>query len=1058
MSDVIDRLIKYLHSWMKITDSTSLGYQFLNIISEFIDEFIEDKDLSTAGRYIRTAKLCTPWLGYKLNLDLSGHNRYTFIRALPYWTYELPKIVTAIDLHDFYSSKEPIAYFDEETNTVFFNNLLVQLVRLAYGVVSGSNTIYSFHTSIMPGTFMRYRQSVSEDWILVEPYDGIDYVGRTLTVPSSSLASPTGAVFVQYSYLPFYPTTPDGSTNIFVSTNETTPIRYQVLKNPIWNYFDDLGLLVAVERLPDEDNYLFQQRIINALRAPGNSTYEGLMSAVGRGLRLATVYEWTGASYLNIGDADFVYVKDLDEIQTVQREEMIQGRLSSTPTSVTYIWYTQKPVYGDSYEVFINGKRYYDAVLVMLGSDTVTPSSIQARSSYIDLSGYQDRDNIQTVDCTYSYRAYLNSDGYLIPYYLDLRSLDNPYYVTTVDNLFIKRLFDSSFISGELMATTPTEKYYYYADQSLNLSPVTLGKALWDQTPWFSKTVPHPQISHLPSNWDILQPQIFGSGADTSEKAKQIWKAGTGGREDLQVRLVKQDDGSIVPILHFGYYFLGDEDPIREHYLYSIQASTPLYLDLPSTPVSIVLPSTPTEGAPIFIEQGAHEVPQYAIDPSRYQEEVHTVIATSGYSPYSLGVPLYFEDVSSVGVLIAIYSGSAFGSWQAPSNYIIRDGMLLFSGSDLSAGDIIKVRYWLSDAFGIVRDSPSNIITGRTLSVKSSLPGTHTAFWEDDWLAATPGLAAYHQVTDFNLNPIQAGTRAGFLFIDNKEPEPFIIYLTSPFSSDVIDNIAATPVLQIRPRHGYSYYNRSTPTDIYYRPVILCARVIDVYENPVAQKEILWSLGATTPTVYSDTTDNNGVSYFVVPEGDVYHTPTVISVSCGSASAYATISTEMESGPVIWQDEIQVNLAVDESEGYPGSYYISAWAHIGGIPITSGQILFWVRTFSATEEKDWQLTAISTTPIGPLPIPTTPSWTVTTLYSPQSADEQIMAGYYRATTTPGYFYSRIATLKYVAGTRPPISGTQAAGNTISTVRLERMPQLVRPVPRMPLGGPRSRIR
>lgn len=52
----------------------------------------------------------------------------------------------------------------------------------------------------------------------------------------------------------------------------------------VWNCFDELGLLVSLDRLQGEKNKAYKKRIIDVYENPGNSTYQGLINAVSRDL------------------------------------------------------------------------------------------------------------------------------------------------------------------------------------------------------------------------------------------------------------------------------------------------------------------------------------------------------------------------------------------------------------------------------------------------------------------------------------------------------------------------------------------------------------------------------------------------------------------------------------------------------------------------------------------------------------------------------------------------------------------------------------------------------
>lgn len=72
----------------------------------------------------------------------------------------------------------------------------------------------------------------------------------------------------------------------------------KLLHHPIWNVFDEFGLLVGLRRLPREPNENFKDRILDVFRNPGNSAYEGLKNSITRELGL------------NKNDIDIIFLND----------------------------------------------------------------------------------------------------------------------------------------------------------------------------------------------------------------------------------------------------------------------------------------------------------------------------------------------------------------------------------------------------------------------------------------------------------------------------------------------------------------------------------------------------------------------------------------------------------------------------------------------------------------------------------------------------------------------------------------------------------------------------
>jgi len=55
----------------------------------------------------------------------------------------------------------------------------------------------------------------------------------------------------------------------------------------VWNCFDELGMLVSLDRISGEKNKAYKQRILDVYANPGNSTHNGLINSISRELGIA---------------------------------------------------------------------------------------------------------------------------------------------------------------------------------------------------------------------------------------------------------------------------------------------------------------------------------------------------------------------------------------------------------------------------------------------------------------------------------------------------------------------------------------------------------------------------------------------------------------------------------------------------------------------------------------------------------------------------------------------------------------------------------------------------
>lgn len=60
----------------------------------------------------------------------------------------------------------------------------------------------------------------------------------------------------------------------------------------VWNFFDELGLVLQTPRLFAEKNVYYKERLLDVFRRPSNSTHDGLVNGIGRELALVQEAHW----------------------------------------------------------------------------------------------------------------------------------------------------------------------------------------------------------------------------------------------------------------------------------------------------------------------------------------------------------------------------------------------------------------------------------------------------------------------------------------------------------------------------------------------------------------------------------------------------------------------------------------------------------------------------------------------------------------------------------------------------------------------------------------------
>jgi hypothetical protein len=68
----------------------------------------------------------------------------------------------------------------------------------------------------------------------------------------------------------------------------------------LWNFFDELGLLLDTPRLRGEVNSKYKERLLDVFRHPANASLNGLINGIGRSLGLRRNYTWDN------GELDYI--------------------------------------------------------------------------------------------------------------------------------------------------------------------------------------------------------------------------------------------------------------------------------------------------------------------------------------------------------------------------------------------------------------------------------------------------------------------------------------------------------------------------------------------------------------------------------------------------------------------------------------------------------------------------------------------------------------------------------------------------------------------------------
>jgi hypothetical protein len=124
-------------------------------------------------------------------------------------------------------------------------------------------------------------------------------IGGTEWYYSLTLSAGTNSIEVIASWTTSTTTGISGTARATIYTIFEEPEVYNV-----WNCFDELGMLVSLDRIAGERNKSFKHRILDVFINPGNSTYQGLINAIARELNISPA-SVTVSRLSDLADSDY---------------------------------------------------------------------------------------------------------------------------------------------------------------------------------------------------------------------------------------------------------------------------------------------------------------------------------------------------------------------------------------------------------------------------------------------------------------------------------------------------------------------------------------------------------------------------------------------------------------------------------------------------------------------------------------------------------------------------------------------------------------------------------
>jgi hypothetical protein len=291
----------------------------------------------------------------------------------------------------------------------------------------------------------------------------------------------SGTIKVRYSSLELM--RESRSSCITIDGHPISPAPYD-----LWNSFDDLGLLLGLERDLWEDNKKFLSRIHSVFQAPGGSTPNNLETGVSRDLALIQVINWDASEILELtrqgcNSITVVNIPNLREVDSTI-EDLI-------PSLDRKIWKSNFTSWLSGEEILIDNYQIANTEYTISGSTLNFNHSVSGK-----------------VTAKYHYRNYsINKDtsGFIVNIVPTDNIREKNYLVVTIPMIRIHSLSDSEYSLAYLYNPddSPTSYLLELSDTISKMTPTSLGYSAWDKVSWQEENnLESAKPFYLPSSFD----------------------------------------------------------------------------------------------------------------------------------------------------------------------------------------------------------------------------------------------------------------------------------------------------------------------------------------------------------------------------------------------------------------------------------------------------------------------------------------------------------------------------------------------------------------------------
>lgn len=490
LEDFGGRLIRYLPRWLSLFGtasapaSASLFYQFLDTPLTQMEEFQGEAVELLDGQTLFLAPLDQAREAWHLQTSYRSRDHVSVTYAVSGGAVT-GTVVRASSDHQFLTSREPI-FLLGDTGRFAFRNLNRRVVTVTPdGWTSGS---------VAPTSGSARFQIPEPDQIVPDAplefyWDGIWY---DLDPKSPGTDAQYGIIRLPLTY--WGPVIFRYHSTLF-SDSVQVSLSGEVYQTPdpidIWNRFDELALVVNLERQPGEDNKALRNRIHHRIMARPGTYSLAVNQHIAQDLLLTDFVPWGGHTTLNFQTSGFFGLRSVD-VRGVPEYDVLQEELLSLGGGA---YSATKSNWLPGWKLYVNGhpvSLFQYPNLTLSGSHVVFGKAVSG-----------------TVSAHYRYRNYepvYNSLGFLtqiVPVTTNLVS--GQYQVLLTFGVRSYTVWDPAYVQAQLLNPdgTPNERFRDLRNTLITDSPIHYGRARWGrEANWLTEQEILPQVSYLPHVFD----------------------------------------------------------------------------------------------------------------------------------------------------------------------------------------------------------------------------------------------------------------------------------------------------------------------------------------------------------------------------------------------------------------------------------------------------------------------------------------------------------------------------------------------------------------------------